>query len=419
MSTKIRFLLGSCLILLTSTSVLSRTQKFNSAEVLQRYRESLSYLQSVSMKILANVDSNDHELFPQTLDFVFRRDSGNNRSEWLGKQLIFGNEGDVDLNNSTFIKDIADGNKYIYLADDNLIDEGDDSRRVILLHNYEERIKDLLENPNHGGPLFGKMYGSNHKSVANLLGESSDLQIKKENINGMACFVLKGTSKYGKVTAWISPEKGYNAVKWIIEKDPHNLFDNAAIYKKWQRIEGWQALFNVKELHEIIDEDNTVFVPKLAYFTFTISFRDGTNNIDHFEYKTSDIQLKPDFEALGAFKIDLPDGIRVFNKDFPSVRHTWLNGKPVPNFDKYIIKEIDKELDEILVDKIPPASITVKKPEVVTNEPAISGDAQAGAADSQQEILSESRPFPVFVLTSIGLLIIAIIAWRVFLLKGS
>ena len=331
MYTKLQFLFGSCLIVITSTCLLSQTQKLSSAGALQRYRESLSYLQSVSMNIVANVDSNDNEFFPQTSDFVFRQDMKSNRAELLGKHLVYDSSGELSLLVSSSIKDIADGNMLARLQNDFFNKEAARSRFIMLRYNYKEKLKEILENPNSGGPLFGKMYGSNYKSVADLLGESTDLHIldKKEKINGVACFVLEGKSKYGKVTAWVAPEKGYNAMKWVIQKDPHHLFDGAAISKKWPRIEGWQAIFDVKELHEVIGEDNTVFAPKLAYFTFTINFRDGTKNIDHFEYKTSDIKLKPDFEALGAFKMDFPDGIKVFNEDFPGGRFKWENGKPV------------------------------------------------------------------------------------------
>jgi len=288
------------------------------------------------MHIVANVDSNrsgnTNAFFPQTLKYTFRRDSDNNRAEWIGKQLINDKKtGKTSPALSQFIKHIADGDMYINLAGDRLIEEGDISKRVILYYNYTERLQNLLKNPNFGGPLFGKVNGSNYKDVADLLSESSDLHIhdKKENIDGMDCLVLEGTSKYGKVTAWISPEKGYNVIKWIYEKESYHLYDDAMISTKWPEVESGQRIFNLKEFHEIINENNTIFVPKLAYFTHTTKFHDGTKKVSKFEYRTSDIQLKPDFEALGAFKIDLPDGIRVLNKDFPSVKFIWEKGKPV------------------------------------------------------------------------------------------
>jgi len=409
MCTKFGFLFASCLISLTSTRVLSQTGKPSSVELIQAYRESLSYLQSISMKIVVNVDSNESPFFPQTLDFIFRWDSDNNRAEWLGKQLIYDKHGELDTFNSTFIKDIADGNMYVYLAGDRLVEEGDYSRRVILYYNYKERLKDLIENPNNGGPLFGKMYGSNHQSVGDLLGQSSDLHIhdENENIDGVTCFVLEGTSKYGKVTAWIAPEKGYNAMRWVIEKGPHHLFDDTELSAKWSSVESGQVSFNVKELHEIIGEDNAVFVPKLAYLTQTTNFRDGTKNVTQFEYKTSDIQLNPDFEALGAFKIDFPNGIRVFNQDIPSLKFRWEDGKPVALVDKSFLGVLDGQIEQL----------RSEAKEESTPIADTQMDIQQDTTEPQREVLSETHVFPVLVMVSIGLLIIAVVVWRVPLLK--
>ncbi len=416
MLAKLRFLFGSCLILLTSTFVLSQTQRLSSADALLRYRKSLSHLHSVSMKITTNVDSNDHEYFPQTLDYVFRRDRDNNRAEWLGKQLIFGNEGEVDMQNSEVIKNIADGNIYIDLAGANLANEID-SRRVILRYKYTESLKELLENPNHGGPLFGKMYGSNYKSVADLLGEASNFHVHetKENINGVACFILEGTSEYGKVTAWIAPENGYNAMKWVIEKGPHHLFNDTAISQKWPGIKDWQVTYNVKELHKIISEDNTVFTPKLSSFNFHINFRDGTNNVDHYEYKVSDIQLNPDFEALGAFKIDLPEGIRVFNKDIPNLIFRWKNGKPVADVDRRFLDILDNEIEQIESDvNTKSAEATDNKDNVSQKEPPAVADTNVDTPKTERELLSESGPSLPLLLIPIGLVIIGAIGWLAF-----
>ena len=67
---------------LGSVCVFGQSKDPNAAEVVSRYKESLSWQKSVSMKMVANVDSNDHPFFPQTLDFVFRRDRDNNHAEW-------------------------------------------------------------------------------------------------------------------------------------------------------------------------------------------------------------------------------------------------------------------------------------------------------------------------------------------------
>jgi hypothetical protein len=98
---------------------------------------------------------------------------------------------------------------------------------------------------------------------------------------------------------------------------------------------------------EKVNDVNTVFVPKSSRFTDTVNFTNGTKSSDQSEYAVSDIQLNPDFEALGAFKIDLPNGIRVFVMEFPGVRYIWQDGKIVPDVDGPTFEEIDKMVDEL------------------------------------------------------------------------
>lgn len=404
MFTQLRFLFGSCLILLTSAFVLSQTQRPSSADVLQCYRDSLSYSQSVSMKILTDVDSfdvdinnerhrSDEEIFPQKIDVVFRRDRHNNRVEWLGKRFVYGLQGNVDLASSRIIKTMEDGNMFVDLQAGSLLDEDNYAARIILLQNYTERQGTLLGNPNSGGPLFGKMYGNNYISIADSLGQSSDLYIydKKENINGAACFILEGTSEYGKVTAWIAPEKGYSAMKWVIERSSHSLFDNAPLSTKWPSVESGKDIFTLKELHEVKVDGKTVFVPKRAHFTYITNFRDGTKNVDEYEYQTSDIQINPDFEALGAFKIDFPDGTRVFNEDKPNLIFRWENGKPVADVEA-----------------------TDKKDDVSKKEPPAGANTKEDTPETERGVQSESGPLLTVLLIPIGLVIIGIIGWSAF-----
>lgn len=332
MFTSSRFLCCNSVLALTGALALSQSQTSDTADVLARYRESLSYFRSVSLRAVVTVNSTSGApgLFPQTLDYVFRYDNHTHRAEWVGRQLIRGKDGQVDPWASTFIKEIADGSMCVSLESDRLVDEGDRSRRVILWYNYQERLKHLCENPNYGGPLFGRMYGSGYRSVADLLAGSPDLHIRSEReaVNGVVCLVLEGRSPQGRVAAWIAPEKGYSAVKWSIEKRSHDLFDEVPISTRWPEVESGLVSLEVKELQEIPVEGKRVYIPRLATFTHVTSMRAGTKNTNNYEYKVNDIQVKPDFASLGAFKIELPEGIRVFNRDTPDVRFYWKDGRP-------------------------------------------------------------------------------------------
>jgi hypothetical protein len=414
MCTKSVFLLSIWIALLAVTCGLSQEHEMKGIEVLEHYKASISYLESVSMKIAIHVDSNDSHLFPQTLDFVFRSDMQTDRAEWLGKQMIYKEDGEIDVTESMSIKDIADGNMYISMEGDRFASEIPGSR-VILFNDYKKRLKDLMENPNYGGALFGRMYGSNYKSVADLLTDSPNLIIhsSREILDGVTCVVLEGTSKYGKATAWIAPDKGYNALKWTIEKTPQHLFNNAPIKSKH-----WQVTYGVREFHEININSKTTYVPKRAHCVHSIDVRKGPKNIDHYEYETSDIQLEPDFESLGAFKIDLPNGIRVYNRDFDAVPFVWQDGKPIPYVKRELLDVLEIEINQVK-DEIEPkriASVEAEK-DVPLDEPTVNENMQTDTLQAQKDVPMNGSSGSSKVLILIVLSIVSAVVCGVFLLR--
>jgi hypothetical protein len=325
----------------------------NAAEVLRRYKQSLSWQESVSMKVDTDVKAKgdfgpyaDRDFVHIERHFIFRRDHG--RTEWIGEALFWAQEEKVDISKSSLIKEIMTGEQYMSLINPlNAAPLG-----AVISRDYKEHQENVLDSSDFCGPLFGRLPGISHKGIAGLLGESNNLRLhdKQENLNGVSCYVLEATTKYGRVTAWISPEKGYNALKWVFENSRDDLFDDAPLSAKWPELQGGTSVFDCVEMQEIKDV-NTVFVPKIARFTDTVKFTNGTNSGDQSDYTVSDIQIDPNFEALGAFKIDLPNGTRVHVKESPGVHYIWQNGKIVPNVDAPNFKEIDKMVDEIKKEK--------------------------------------------------------------------
>jgi len=435
MFTKSTFLFCNSVIFMTSACVSSQANMVASADALQRYRASLSYVPSISMHIVANIHSTDSAYSNETLDFVFRRDGDNDRAEWVGKRLLYGKDAELDSSRSSFIKDIADGHMYVGLEGARLAEGSASNRRIVLQYKYQERVKDLLENPNNGGPLLGNMYGSAHKSVADLLTESADLHVhdEHETIGGIDCLVFEGTSKNGKVTAWIAPDKGYSAMKWVIGKSSSHLFDGTEIATRWPDMKSGLFSFEVKEFREIAGaEGSMTYVPTLATFTHTTSMRDGSESVDQYEYKVSDIQVKPDFGALGAFKIEFPEGTRVFNKDIPGIRFHWKDGRPAAIVDGGFLVDMDKEIGrlkgEVEAQPVQPAgkqvtAIPTRLPGEVEAQPvepkgkqttAIPTGSLGVVSPPQTPAASAFRSVPIWACASAVLVIIGLVGWLVF-----
>ena len=341
MSKKFCSLVGVVFIVLSGVCAFGQDRDPNAAEVIQCYKESLSHLQSVSMKIEIEVDvdaNHPNKLFcPYERHFTFRRDNG--RAEWLGQMLIFDDQGNVDPNNSRVIKRIMTGELYA----DVISSLRGPLRGVLVTRDYKENQKELLDNSGHGGVLFGRIFDSSHKSVAELLGGAGSLHLRseREDINGVSCYVLEAATKYGKVTAWVAPKKGYNALKWAIHKTRQEFLNETSMSDI--EMENWTAIFDSVEIQKV----NDVFVTTGGSLTHTVNFADGRTYVSYHKYKVSDIQLNPDFEALGAFKVNLSDGTRVFMKEYPGIRYIWQNGKIMPDVDAPTFEEIDKMMLEL------------------------------------------------------------------------
>jgi hypothetical protein len=60
--------------------------------------------------------------------------------------------------------------------------------------------------------------------------------------------------------------------------------------------------------------------------------------------RRSDVQLAPDFAALGAFAVNLPDGTPIQDEDYPGVRYETRGGRIVPMVDTEAVLKIDQAL---------------------------------------------------------------------------
>ncbi|MHC4312728.1 MAG: hypothetical protein ACYSW3_09725 [Planctomycetota bacterium] len=300
------------------------TTGIKTRQLLERYRQSLSWQESVAMDIdIVFGGKIDDKKTPITeRHFIFRRD--NNRAEWLGELIELDDKGKIDLTKSHVIKTFMTGDTFANLS--GLLR----TRPLgITMTNddefYKNQLATRLDSPIDGGPLWGKMWGSNHKNIADLLINSTQVQLRKgkESINGILCYAIEAPTEYGKVTVWIAPEKGYNAVKWSIQKKPGDLFDEKPISS-----DSWIATFVVDDLQKI----GNVFVTSGGQMTLKIDFGDEyerDKKRSTYKYTVRNIQLKPDFESLGAFKLDFPEGTPVQIIESPGIRYVWQNGKAV------------------------------------------------------------------------------------------
>ena len=247
---------------------------------------------------------------------------------------------------------------------------------------------------------------------AKLLLESETLRLRPEmeQVDGFACYVVEGDTPSYYHTVWIDPQNGYLHRKIICEGYQKNL--------------PYEGSWIIKSGIEVTDVKIEYFegIPVVTEAKrHSFNERTDGNTLDAISHeKMSNVVWNPDFESLGAFKMDkVPDGTRVIydvNDLYKTgVKFHWQGGRIVPNVDEEVIEQIDRITEELMAEgQVPAGLATAKKTEAAPNQPAGIAETQVTTEKAQGEILSESRPFPVVVLIPIGLLIIGLIGWLVF-----
>lgn len=222
--------------------------------------------------------------------------------------------------------------------------EGDKPKlaQIAPVVEWEKLICATRNAAEYGGMLFARVDGCVCNSIPELLGDSADLRLAEtfETVAGERCHVLSGTTKYGKVTAWISPERGYNAVKWLVEKGPNDFYDDYRIAEA--------GIVNSSRAFEVLEFDSVddIFAAAKGRATYKHTDSEGKEVIVTYECTVSEIDLDPDFGALGAFKFKIPDGTPVLITAYPGVRYIWQSGQAVADVNGLTFDEIDRALEQ-------------------------------------------------------------------------
>ena len=311
----------------------------NANELLNHYVETCSKFKTISSRInclsWTGDSRNPRETKHYETDITFRRN--HKQTEWIGKTSFFDTNGIYDPERSRLVRTVVNGENIVYMTFYNPeldLKGGLHPRAYIRRKNFKKYQTDLLEYAANGGPMDGNIFGNNHRSIAELLSYASNLRITgdQEKVCGSSCYVLEAVTEHGKVTAWIAPNKGYNALKWIIHRTSGDFLDDKTLPEKGLKTSN--SAFEATEVQEI----DSQYVITKGFFTGTSVNQDGEKFVRNNEYKRTEVDLNPDFEALGAFQINLPEGTVVANDDIPCVKFIWSNGKLVP---KPAVQEVE------------------------------------------------------------------------------
>jgi hypothetical protein len=259
----------------------------------------------------------------------------------------------------------------------------------------------------------GVIVDSQHFSETLL--NSNDLTVKTEKkTSGESVLHFEGSTPFGRLEVWVSDETqpqlqraSFVASAEFLKEAEMNRMDFDITILERTEIDGISIVTKARRLNTFEHSDGT------AYRVEQILNR-------------SEIEFNPDFEKAGAFDFDLPNGTIVYpyaGGPIDGIEYLWQDGRIVVNVDEVIVEQIDKMTEEILAEGAVPDGLKVDQIKQDTpNGPTIVEEAQperqVDTAKGRGEVLSETSPFYTLLLIPIGMLIIGIISWKVYIIKG-
>jgi hypothetical protein len=269
--------------------------------------------------------------------YSFKHCSKNEKKQWIGSLKCYKEDGAIDQRSSGLIRNIYSDKIGVYLQLHNPELKGKLPPRAILARSSRDKwCREYCEQPSYGGPLTGQFYGSSNHSIHDLLKEASNLKLhnKALKIIGYETYLIEADTKYGNVKAWISPDLDYNCLKWEIIKEQNQFYRDGTTTN--DRFTKWTAVYDAEKIKQVNDQ----YVITQAKFNHVIKKGDVVLGDHTYHYNLKNIDLNPDYEALGAFEIQLPEGTVATHEEVPGIEFRWTNGKFVPNIDDYLIQKL-------------------------------------------------------------------------------
>lgn len=380
-------------------------------DILRLLQENNSWCKSVSCEVqTCCYPGNIPEIYNET-NVQFIRDY--NRLELIGNYTAYEN-GRIFEEASHAKFDVAEGKKYL-----NAIGATKDKlfRASIRETKYQENLYDILNDPDRGSPLWGRIFGNQNLDIYEIISKSPNLTYDASDVkttDGKQCYELKGENALGTVTIFLSPEKGMIPLGWLIEKKGHNYFNNSIL--KEIGIKSWKASYKVLKTNEV---DGNI-IPTEGGMEFSIEYDNGKIIKDTYEYKVMNIKIAPDFDALGAFKFDLPSDVPVHLESIPGIVYNFHDGKLLTNVDEYFLDQLNETAKQIKYEmKSEVVETTNKATENFNKETPVVTDISASpptVENIKPKDSSKLSTFSVVALVLAGVIVIGIGGWLVFYL---
>jgi hypothetical protein len=261
---------------------------------------------------------------------------------------------DSSISSSTVIQTVVDSSRMISFESPEGI--APDSVAIRKVGSLGTRTFDSYWG--NGEVLNGQLSGQNGQTTPEILETATTMAVKEEmeEVNGHKTWVLGADTPHGKITLWIDPECGYNPRRILLEQtgdDIHNgkplstppppLPFGGVSSRPHSRMVRFEELADNIEIEKV----NDVFIPVGCSTRTSEFYENGEETHLKSTHKRTHIDLNPDFDAIGAFVLDVPNGTPVHDLDFQAVSYVWQDGTYVPMVDEELVSAIQQESQEI------------------------------------------------------------------------
>lgn len=310
-------------VMLAGVLLGSATQELDPEVLLEGYNLCNREFETISYDLVSDSQSRRRRLI-YTTKHCARGDS----KQWIGHRTLnmYNEDGTTQPAIRERVADTYDGTRLAHIY----WDPPENPPKAILYGTAGGLLpmmsKEWAQGIEQGGPLVGKVFGNDFHSVYDLLKGASNVTLHDTatKILDYDAYLLEANTRYGVVRAWISPDAGNNCLKWEIVKAQGQFYWDGAIAADFQ-FTHWVATYDAERVERIDGR----YITTQAKFKHTVTDGDTElSNITH-HYKLTNIDFDPDYEAMGAFKIQLPEGTVVTDKDNPGVKYQWIGGKLV------------------------------------------------------------------------------------------
>jgi hypothetical protein len=303
-------------------------------ELLDRYRKAATaWDKSVSMRVEydQSVNERGRDLRHWKYDITHRRDG--DRGEWFGRCHF---EGKLDGESYSFNEDFRDLVTEDYFLRYSRSDSPRESE-ALMGTEVRDRLLTLQTRSADGGFLQGRTAGigtATHLAEAMCDG-NEPRYLGQEILGGTLCYIVEARTKYGTITVWLAPQKGYNALKCLWRKSGRDIMYSDVRAEDLHMV-AWTQTIDAIEVQAI----DGVFVPVAGRLTDSTQLAGGEECEEHTTARRRDIVLHPDFRALGAFQVVFPEGTEVRVAGGSGRTFIWSQGKFTPDIMKYLVRSL-------------------------------------------------------------------------------